>query len=581
MRVAPFGLILVVVFCPFVRADELRPEFAIKSDPKLPEIAEVKFFPPTYRKLWFQALERPESDLLRLTAETITRAHAYGFPGLEDSKPRLRKILLAPESHPTACTAAARALIGFNAKETAAELFEVSKKRSSNFRELVEPALAKWNFQPIRETWRDRLRETDVRYRDLLLAIRCLSIAGDTTAVPGLLELTLDPLRLPTIRLAAARSCGSLKDAGLEKAAETLAATTESNGLPQLCAIGLLSRHASEESQATLLDLAKGTQPAVVELAMGRLNQINPDSVLPLIDTALVSADPLVRRRGVEVSVARPTAARIERLVALLDDPHPEVRTLVCRALLEFCKRPEFNEVIRPAALAVLNGPHWRGQEQAILLLSNLDHEAIAPRLVELLASTRAEVMVAAAWGLSKIQVQEVLPGLLARATLMSETVQISKRNLTYPEEQQVAHLFEAMGLMKYTAAEPLMRTYLPKDCGFGSIPRTGAAWAIGHLHIDSPEPGLTTILLERATDTSLPPEHVDVQTACAISLGRMRATSAVKLLKAFLGPKISPRNPSLAVRWAIMRITGEQLAEPETPVTSSADWFLTPLDSN
>src|SRR5690606_10853947 len=100
-----------------------------------------------------------------------------------------------------------------------------------------------------------------------------------------------------------------------------------------------------------------------------------------------------------------PAIRYVDPLSQLLADPHPEVRQFVCECLFEWCdiSDPGMNEAIRDAAMNVLEGDRWQGQEQAALLLGALEHEPAADRLIELLESPREEVRVPAAWGLRKV----------------------------------------------------------------------------------------------------------------------------------------------------------------------------------
>src|SRR5205823_3301291 len=116
-------------------------------------------------------------------------------------------------------------------------------------RNLVEPALARWDYRPARAVWRERLRDPIARPQDLLLAIRGLGAVCDERALGLLRELVLADLDRevksktrretvdssihpssfilhPSLRLEAARVLGALRTEGLEKDAERLAAET-------------------------------------------------------------------------------------------------------------------------------------------------------------------------------------------------------------------------------------------------------------------------------------------------------------------------------------------------------------------
>ncbi len=152
----------------------------------------------------------------------------------------------------------------------------------------------------------------------------------------------------------------------------------------------------------------------------------------------------------------------------------------------------------------------------------------------------------------------------------------------TLADDAQVAHLCEALGLMKYAPADPVLRGYIPKNLLLGELTRGGAIWALGHLHAGTPEEPLAQLLTERLTEppSAMPQEKPRVRHACAISLGRMQAKSQVEPMRRFLGPNDSLDPASMAIRWSIHELTGETLPEPRPPVVYvKAKWFLEPLE--
>ncbi len=562
-------------------AEEIRPDFAMDSDPELRIPEPVFGFNKKFKPLWLAALARPEADLQRLSAEAIAQAHRFGVPELIEAAPLLQKIVAAEATHPNARFSAARALIALEATESAPDLFDVSQRHGSDLRQLIEPALAKWKFEPIRSVWQRRLNATDTRHRELLLAINGLGESGDSSAVPGLLSLAHDSRRTSAVRLAAARSAGRLQDAGLEAESERLTQPTAATIVDRLCAVALLDRHASESARSALLRLARDLEPSVAAAALSRLNAIDHDLVVPLAEQAMHNDDAPVRQQGVDAFVARPTSERIAVLAKLLDDPHPDLRGHVRDALFGLAKMPELDAAVRQSATNLLAGDRWRGQEQSALLLAALDHKPAALRFVELLESSRGEVMIASAWGLRKLAVPETVPAIFSKATRQTE---IRRKQPTPPElDVQVAHLFEALGLMLHAPADPLLRSYFPKDGAHGELSRSAAIWGLGLLHAKRPDESLAVQMIGRLTESpaAVPPESPRVRTASAMSIGRMLAKSQVPQLRKYLGPKVGPDATSLAVRWAIHELTGELLPDAEPSTYSKSGWFLEPLDAD
>ena len=128
---------------------------------------------------------------------------------------------------------------------------------------------------------------------------------------------------------------------------------------------------------------------------MARLMELDVELVLPLLDILLASPDAPLRSFAVEALFRRPTEKHRALLAARLNDPHPEVRVKARRALRELGARPDLREAVLALGTQALEGRDWRGQEQAALLLAQMDHKPAAPRLVELLKSDRGEVLVA------------------------------------------------------------------------------------------------------------------------------------------------------------------------------------------
>src|SRR5262249_23228881 len=140
---------------------------------------------------------------------------------------------------------------------------------------------------------------------------------------------------------------------------------------------------------------------------------------------------------------------------------HPAVRTSIRESLAQLAMRSELDAPVRQAAGEMLAQDRWRGQEQAALLLTVLNEKSTASRLVALLESPRPEVGIASAWGLKQLALPETLPAIFDKARRQTELPQ----NLeAAPDiDRQTAHLFEAMGRMRYALADSLLREYIPK----------------------------------------------------------------------------------------------------------------------
>ncbi len=573
-------LLLVLCVCggTSISRAEIRPEYLMDHDPEIHIAPPVKRFSPKLRELWLAALARPEADMQRMSADAIARGRRAGIPDLDSAAPRLAELLADEKSHPVVQVAAARALIALEAKQTAPDMAAAARKFGADLRQAAEPALAAWRYEPYIPDWEARLTAPTVRHRDLILAIRCLATIGREPAADRLLEIVHDPLPRTDVRIEAARAAGTLRDRGLERDVRRLTTGPAPSKFDRLCAVELLTRHSSDEAQSLLLKFAVDDEPAVAVVALARLIEIDPHLALPVAEHAMQSADMRVRERGAEAYVLLPDPLRVSVLAKLLDDPHPALRTSVCSSLLELAKRPELDRAVREAAVQMLASDHWRGEEQAALLLGTLDHEPSAPRFEELLDSPRAEVEIAAAWALKSLAIPEMLPDLLEKTQRRTEL-----RTQSGPQppalDEEVGHLFELFGKLKYAAAEPLLRQYVPKRQQMGTYSRAAAIWTLGHLHAGVPDEGLASQLFARAIDNGPPAEVYKVQIFSLVSIGRMKAVSQTEAIRQIYGLVVTSSYNAEIQRWVLMQLLGEPLPELISPIVSPGDWFLTPLD--
>ncbi len=560
---------------------EIQTNFAMDSDPLLETPEQIVVFPVNHVPLWLKALARPEADLQRRAANAIAEAHLLGCPDLEGAKPRLLQIASGENSIPAARLAAARALVVLDDDESADTLFAVSQKHGSDLRQLIEPALAKWKYQPIRKVWQQRLESGDTRHRDLMLAINGLQAVPEGSAVPALLSIVHDTLRPTASRLAAARAAGHIQNTNLESDAERLIKPTAPSITNRLCAVSLLKQHRGQAALALFLRLANDDEPTIAAEALTTLNATEPQLILPIGEQVLSNRDANVRLQGIATYATLATPDRVTRLARLLDDPHPGVRGQVRERLFVLAKETELKTPILQTATDVLSDTSWRGQEQAALLLAALDYKLVAARLVQLLDSPRGEVMVASAWGLRVLAVPDTLPAIQEKVQREFDE-RMKPAVSTIAADAQVGHLCEALGLMKYAPAEPLLQRFVPKNLILGELSRSGAIWALGHLHAGVPDEPLAQLMTGRLTESMMviPAEMTRVRVASAISLGRMKAKSQLAPMRKYYGPMPGHDPVALAIRWALHEITGETQPELERPtISAKTNWFLQPLD--
>lgn len=554
-------------------------DFAMDSDPLIDTFTTTKVFSEKYLPLWLQALDRPESDLQRLAADSIARTHQGKYARMDKAIPALLRVLTAPQTESVPRFCAARGLIVLDAKETAPQLWQVAQGGGLELRQLVEPALAHWKYEPAYDVWRKRLTDRQTRHRERMLAIRCLSEIADPAAPQLLLAIVVDFHQAEAERLAAAQAAGKIKTSGLENEARKLA-SAQGKVIDRLCAVGLLEHHSSEASRTLLLSLAVDPEPSVASAALRRLNALDTSLVLPLAEKSLQDADSGTRREGARCYAANPTLERIAALGKLLDDPVLSLRALVREELRRLAQDSQWSDAVRKSAMESLQAESWRGQEQAALLLADLDHKPAAPLLVKLLDSTRGEVMIASAWALRKLAVRETLPPMLQKASQLTE-VRLRLKNSFAPLDHQAAHLFEAMGMMRYEPAIPLMERHIAKNLMMGEYSRSAAIWSLGLLHLGKPNEAMATAITQRVTEPSsaIPVELTRVRLAGSIALGRMKAKSQAAALRAFASIPV-PDRLYMTIRWSLTELTGEELPYPENALETQGGWFLEPLDA-
>lgn len=560
--------------------EALRPSFLMLAEPVIENYEFEERLPTGIVELWRSSLRRSEAFPRLSAAVDIRDAHRAGFGEVKAAIPELRKLLRDPDAGSQVRAAVVQALIELDAREASQEMFEATHGSETLLRELVEPVLAEWEYQPIQSVWRERLNQVSVPRRELILACIGSGRVRDEQALTALLSIVHDSERPRDIRLSAASAAGEITDKGLESDVRKLLSQQSPSLIQRLCAISLLKRHNSEKSQQLLVELFRDPAGPVASAAIERLLEIDPALVRELVPAAWKHPDVKVRRAAAECLIALPTPERIAILSDHLHDRSPALRIQIREALLDFSQKAEFESVVRESAVEVLQSDGWRGQEQACLILGELDHEMAGPRLAELLKSDRPEVMIASAWALKKIEVKELLSDMFEQA--QSQTDHPQGRDLT-AVDRQVAHLFEAMAIMDYRPAIPLMRRHVPKEITHRRLCRGAAVWALGVLLADENDEKLAAQLMGRVRDIGLSdvPEIDIVRRMSTISLGRMKSVSQLQALKRFAGPELGHGPIDESLRWAIRELSGEVIPYP---AVTSADvlrnWRIQPTEA-
>lgn len=560
------------------------------QDPRL-EIAKARLaFPAGLKELWLKAMARPDSELKRLAADSFALAHQRGIQDLEDTHSHLAALLKAPQQDLGVQRAAVHALIELDAREYAELLAATAQSLGLTTALMVEPALARWKSGIMRDTWLSRIDDPRAGLAARHLAIEGLGDISESQAANSLKRIATDARLTIPERMAAARALSRMQAPGLVGVAGSLVAGSLVESSPgdtpsqttlfnPVLALELLQREDSPDAIALLRQLTAHVSTAVQSGALQRLYAIDPKHVYDFVETAIVSRDAGVRTVGAEGLIVQKEVKWIAPLATLLDDVNPTLRRRVAKALVQLAGETALHDEVIKQASTVLQGNAWRGIEQATVVLVLLDHKPAGARLVELLQHARPEIKIASAWGLRRLAVPEHLPAMLAQAQSLHTAFLAGNLPFDNPgSEAQTTQLFMAFGQMRYGEAEPLMMRYVPKDHTLGVHSRAAAVWSLGLLKEGQALPELTATLLARLADMfSLQPEADDVRRMCAISIGRMKSTSAVDALRKNVAG--DGGYPARATYWALEQLTGEAPPPVGEFQVNFADWFLVPAN--
>jgi HEAT repeat protein len=559
------------------------------TSPDLETSHRLSVFPEGAKSLWLKALERPEADLRCQAADAVARARRRGVTGLETTVAPLMAALEQPDQHSTVRLSVATALIALDARDAAPALLRQAQAGPADLREVVEPALAQWDYRPARAVWLARLRDAGTPTRNLVLAMRGLAAVREPEATDRLREIAQSDRVAGPVRLEAGRALGLVRQDGLEKDAAGLFADSSPRGLVnRLVAASLLRHHRGDQATRLLQRMAADPDPSVAALAVARLIELDPALVLPSVKDLLASGDAPLRSLAVDVLFRRPSEPHVGLLADRLDDPDTGVRRKARGCLHELAARKEFHGPVIESATRVLARRQWRGLEQATILLTQLDHKPAAGRLVELLTFDRPEVFVTAAWGLRKLAVPETPP---AVASYVEAELPRYRTGNPLPGRKdvppafidyQLSQLNQFLGQQKYATADNLLQKFVPRFTPTLPVEsRAAAIWALGLLHEGKTDADLAARIEDRLKDVgTMPPEDTRVRWMSAITLGRMGAKDSLPSLRQFFTAGEPSQDPvNNACGWAIARITGEALPLGRTIRGTQLDWFLTPSE--
>lgn len=529
----------------------------LEYSPVLRESQVRAVFDPQLLDLWLDALDQGEVDLRRELADSLAIAAERGMPGMDKAIPKLKSLVESDDAHPLIRRSVARALVAIEAEQCAELLHELSRGSDRSLCELIEPALARWDYQPARADWLARVEQRDAtNLARTLVAIRCLAEVKDPAAVDPLKQLALDQASLPTMRLAAASAVGRLQPSGFLADSQSL---VEGNPavVDALVAAYLIKSDRSPEAIKVAQSYAQTFAPVAAAVSLEGLYAIDPNHVIALMDFLKTHHDSKLRGLLVQSVLAAPTPTNLQQISSLLNDKIPDVRRAVRKGFEKHAANDELRDAIISSTSEVQNGTDWRGLEQANLLFGALDYEPSAPRAVDLLAHSRPEVMVSAAWALRKMAIDEMLAPIFARA-------QQNEQGLLGPNgavvDVQQDQLFQVFGQHRFRPAISMLMKRVPK----GSLgPRESAIWALGKIYEDENPRELAAQLAGRLADVnSIPAEEPEIREQSAVALGRMGAAEQTRTLRTFLNADTPNSRVGQACAWSLNRLHGEPIPD-------------------
>ncbi|HPM84384.1 MAG TPA: hypothetical protein PLF81_26950 [Candidatus Anammoximicrobium sp.] len=584
LRASPAGVLaaaawLAVLWLAAVCCGQSRTQldFVMFTDPRLELPPDEVRFRPELLPLWLAALDSPEADLRQQSARTIAWVQAQSVPGLEAAIGPLTRNVKEDERRIVRLTAA-QTLVALDARQSAQVLFDRCQTDGLDMAQLVEPALARWRFPPAIELWRRRLEDESIDRQRRLLAIRALGEARDQPAADPLLRIAVAASQPADVRLAAATAVAQVRRSGLEDAARRLRSGASPDIVDRLVAVRLLREHDSAGARTLLLEMVQDEDSSVVAGALEPLVKWEPARVIPLAKATVARGDANVRRLVAVALAACPSADNVSLLGDLLADPIPSLRASVRQSLEKLAHSPEWRPEVLRQGERMVHSERWTALEQSIVLLGTLNHVPPADRFVELLEHPRAEVYVAAAWGLRRLGIDRTLaPALdVARKRNGNRQELLLGRRGRPDLDHQLAHLFEFFGQKKHAPAEPFLRTFVAKDLSVTQA-RSAAIWALGHFHENQPDAELVKALQARLNDTGMPPEDEQVRRFCAVTLGRMKASAALPALETFNEPNGIVSPVGYACAWSVERLTGKPIPPRPVRIKYHVNFFLEP----
>ena len=571
--------------------DIITDDWPMFADPPLIDVQLVQKISAQLIPTWVKALEADEQELKLVAAKTIGKASALGVEGLDVTIDPLITVVTDKNNRALVRHTAAMSLVQLNAKQAGENLLELVKAGDFELSAIVEPAFVEWEMAGAVEVWRTRIVEFQSKRQTsaslFRLAIAGLGKIGTDADRQSLVAIANDTEQNSVLRIAAAYSiAGTLAQPELE-IAEQLAATDRV--ADQLIAALLASPKPSDQNRdrslAVITKLVNSKHATVQAIAYEALAKWNPAAVLEFGQQARNHFHFQVRDAYAN-SLNQLIEDHVDELASFLNDPHPQIRMQVREWLLIASKTDELLPSVILAMQAAIVSNQWRMQEQAMHIAVALDQKQVAVDIVKLLRSKRNEVIATSGWALRRLAATDALAPTLEYCTSLKVAFESEKLDYDtmFSVNEQVAHLFQMFGQMKYAESMPLMHRFIRKNALIRYRVRASAVWAAGliyegDLHGD---PKLEKALLERLNDDApMPPEDNLVKRMACISLTRMGSNGEETINSLW---KYHRRTKPFGVlrdgtEYALKQLIGEKFPTPDPRSFSGGPWLLEPYE--
>jgi HEAT repeat protein len=572
--------------------DIITEDWPMFLDPPLVDEQLVQEMSAQLIPTWIKALKADEQELKLVAAKTIGKAAELGIAGLDVTIAPLIALVTDTDNRALVRHTAAMSLVQLNAKQAGESLLELVKAGDFDLSVIVEPAFAKWGTAGAVEVWRTRIVEFQSKAQKSLslfrLAIAGLGKIGNDADRQSLVAIAKDTEQNAVLRIAAAQSvAGTLTQPELE-IAEQLAATNKvaNHLIAALIASPRPSDENRDRSLAVITQLVNSKHSTVHAIAFEALAKWNPAAVLGFRQQATNHFHFRVRGAYVNSLNQLITADNVVELSTFLNDPHLRIRVQVRELLMTASKTEELLPSVISAMQSAIVSDQWRMQEQAMHIAVALNQTQVAVDIVKLLGSQRNEVIATSGWALRRLAVTDTLAPILTYCTSLkvafeSESLDSDTR---FAVNEQIAHLFQMFGQMKYAKSMPLIYRFIRKNPLIRFRVRASAIWAAGLIYEGdlNGDPKLEKELLARLNDEApMPSEAMLVKRMACISLARMgsKGNETISSLWKYHGRAKPFGVLRDGTEYALKRLLDAKFPPPDARVYSSGPWLLEPYE--